>query len=87
MNTQKQFYSDELKKNFKNTWKMLSFWVVAAASAAAQYWLSLDHAAQAELLAQYPVLSKVAPTLTLLCWVWARIKPQASITPPPEKTE
>lgn len=81
---EKKFYREEFKSNLKSVGRMLSFWVVAVATALASYWLQLEPEKQAELLAQWPVLSKFAPTITMLAWIYARVKPQKSLTPMPE---
>lgn len=84
MRQHRAFYRAQLIKNLCKLHRMMSFWIVAIASAAAAYWLQLDKAAQDELISQYPTLAKLGPLITLVAWVFARIIPQKSVTPPPE---
>lgn len=81
---EKEFYRSEFRKNFKSLHKMLSAWVVGIASLAAAYWLQLSPEDQQALLAEYPKMIKAAPFFTMAAWMWARSKPQRSLTPPPE---
>lgn len=84
---QKQFYREEMRRNLRKLHRMLSAWVVAIASAVAMYWLQLSPEQQQELLSQFPWLIKSAPLLTMVAWVYARVKPQQSITPVPEPSD
>lgn len=82
---QKKFYKNEFKANLLSVYKMLSFWVVAIATGLASYWLQMSPEDRQALLDTYPVLSKLAPVITMFAWVYARAKPQKSLTPPPEE--
>ena len=77
----------------ENIAKLFSYYstgVAAAASFVAGYWLQLEPAEQANILAQWPVLKHYAPLFAFFAFAAARVKAQGvqlpTFTPPPPDT-
>lgn len=74
--------NQDLKANIVRLPKNLSTYVVLLITGVATYWLQLDPAEQAKLMAAYPWLKHVAPLSALVAFLGARVWPQTPQTPP-----
>lgn len=77
-------------ENIAKLFTYYSTWVALICSFVAGYWMQLTPEAQAEILAQWPVLKHYGPILAFVAFAAARVKaqgvPMPNFTPPPAGT-